>query len=425
MRRWLLLLLCLASPLQAGSLVVPTADGEEILVITHPAAGERLLVWFPSEAGPQTVDVWLADQLAQREVEVWRADLLEARFLPLADSSPPQVPAGDVAALLTQALRSGKRVFLVANGRSAIPALRGVRQWLLDGGRDPRFGGVILISPKLFVRTPDPGETAEPFPIVAASNVPLYWLQPGKSPWYWKLPQLLPVLEAGGSDVYVRVLHGVRDRFFFRPDANEEEDVMRRRLPELLRSAARALERLPRRERRVVALKAPLPAIGEGKTGNTLKPYRGDPEPSALRLPTLSGKSVDLSELRGRVVLVNFWASWCPPCVHEMPSMQRLADVLRDTPFEILAVNMAEPPEVIREFLDTKVDVDFPILLDRDGAALKRWRVFAFPTSFVIDRTGRIRYALFGAAEWDDPGIVERLRELLDEDPPMNANRRK
>ena len=424
-RLLLLGLLCCAGLAHAEDFTVATGDGEEIPVIAHPAAGGRLFVWFPSEAGPQAVDAWLADQLVKWEVAVWRVDLLEARFLPLADSSLPRVPAGDVAAVLARALASGKRVYLVANGRGAIPVLRGVRRWQLDGGGDPRFAGVILISPKLFVRTPEPGEPAEPFPIVAASNLPVFWLQPDKSPWYWRLPELLPALESGGSDVFVRVLRGVRDRFFFRPDADAPEAAMRLRLPALLVSAADFLDSLPAKQRKAIPLQAQVPVVKAGKTGNTLRPYGGDPQPPPLRLPVLSGKTVDLRELRGRVVLVNFWASWCPPCVHEMPSMQRLADGLAGEPFEILAVNMAEPPAVIREFLDSKVDVDFPILLDRDGAALKRWRVFAFPTSFVIDKGGRIRYALFGAAEWDDPGIVGRLRDLLDEDPPMNANQRK
>ncbi len=134
-----------------------------------------------------------------------------------------------------------------------------------------------------------------------------------------------------------------------------------------------------------------------------------------LRLENLSKKIISLADYRGRVVLVNFWASWCPPCVHEMPSMQRLADGLSDKPFEILAVNMAESPVVIREFLQTRVNVDFPILLDRDGAALKRWQVFAFPTSFVIDKSGRIRFGLFGATEWDSPEIVQKIQQLLRE----------
>jgi len=411
-----LLLLFFVAGTCAGTVSIPTSDGEEIPVVTHPAAGERLFVWFPSEAGPQTVDTWLAEQLTKKGVKVWRVDLLAARFLPLADSSLPQVPDSDVAAVLTRALReSGKRVFLITNGRSAIPVLRGMRRWQLDGGDDSRFAGVIFISPKLFVQTPEPGEAAELFPVVAASNVPIYWLQPDQSPWYWKLNQVLPVLESGGSEVFVRVLHGVRDRFYFRPDANGTEDVMRERLPALLLSAAQALESLPARVRRPPAMAANPPAVATGKKANGLKVYRGDPVPLLLRLQGLSGERVSLDDYRGRVVLVNFWASWCPPCVHEMPSMQWLADELIDMPFTILAVNMAESPAVIREFLETKVSVDFPILLDRNGAALKRWQVFAFPTSFVIDKAGRIRYALFGAAEWDDAQIVDRIRALLAE----------
>ena len=92
--------------------------------------------------------------------------------------------------------------------------------------------------------------------------------------------------------------------------------------------------------------------------------------------------------------------------------MQRLAAKLEKRPFTILAVNMGEDEKTIRAFLK-KIKVDFPILLDRDGAALKRWKVFVFPTSFLIGPDGRLRYALFGEYAWDEPEAVQVIEQLL------------
>lgn len=124
---------------------------------------------------------------------------------------------------------------------------------------------------------------------------------------------------------------------------------------------------------------------------------------------------VNLKKLKGKVVLVNFWASWCPPCVHEMPSMQRLQNRFFAKGFTILGVNMAEDQKTVRHFLKTKVNVQFPILFDSEGAALKRWGVFAFPTSYIIGKKGQIRYAIFGGVDWEKESIVNKISRLLNE----------
>ena len=414
------LFLLIGDPVIAAVERVTTDDGAEITMPVHPASGDRLFLWLPSEAGPQANDVTIAEGLAQAGVEVWRADPVEARFLPHAPSSLDQLPEGDVSALLAHAAKhTRKRLFVVTTGRGVIPVLRGVRYWQTTAADSARLKGVILLSPNFFVETPDPGVDAVLMPIVGASNVPLYILQPERSPWYWKLDQTIPALERGGSDVFVRLLREVRDRFDFRPDATQAEDALRDQLPSLLLTAAAALERLPPKRRDAVAMQQPQPAAREGKKERELLPYRGDPAPPPLELEDLAGRKKTLADYAGRVALVNFWASWCPPCVHEMPSMERLSARLAGEPFVILGVNMAEPPDAVREFLgalqETQTAVTFPILLDRDGAALKGWRVFAFPTSFVIDKKGRIRYALFGAMEWDDESVVEKIRALVRE----------
>mgnify|MGYP000978751971 CR=1 FL=1 len=133
-----------------------------------------------------------------------------------------------------------------------------------------------------------------------------------------------------------------------------------------------------------------------------LKQLPVQPAPK-LSLRTLDKGSVDLNQLRGNVVLVNFWAVWCPPCRKELPSMNRL-----------MGVNEGESPDEIRAFL-TQIPVNFPILLDSEGAFLKPWKVFAFPTSYVIDKQGRLRLGLFGSIEWDSPEAVAQLELLLAE----------
>lgn len=136
------------------------------------------------------------------------------------------------------------------------------------------------------------------------------------------------------------------------------------------------------------------------------------PTPPSLVLKDRNGKSHDLAGYKGKVVLVNFWTTWCPPCREEMPSMQRLKEKMAGRPFVMLGVNSGESSDELDVFL-TFVKVDFTLLLDPDSAVTKRWKVFGLPTSFLVDRQGKVRYSLTGSTEWDGKEATALIEDLL------------
>jgi len=113
-------------------------------------------------------------------------------------------------------------------------------------------------------------------------------------------------------------------------------------------------------------------------------------------LPTLDGRPVNLRALEGRVVLINFWASWCPPCREEMPALQSVyAQHKPEHGLEILAVNQMEDPVIVVTFAEL-LGLTFPIPLDSDGAVSQRYQVRGIPTTFLVDRGGVIRDIVIG-----------------------------
>ena len=150
----------------------------------------------------------------------------------------------------------------------------------------------------------------------------------------------------------------------------------------------------------------------------TLTEIAKRPLSSDFALEDIDGKKRRLSDLRGKVVLVNFWATWCPPCRREMPSIERLSHRLKGADFEILAVNVAENLDTVFSFTGTLDPVPtFPIVFDRDSSVLKAWPVRGLPTTFILDKQGRIAYRAVGGREFDDPAILAQLQSLLDERP--------
>jgi len=146
----------------------------------------------------------------------------------------------------------------------------------------------------------------------------------------------------------------------------------------------------------------PAPPVGEGH-----------PAP-AFTLRTLDDGEISLRALRGRVVLVNFWATWCKPCEDEMPAMQRLYRALGGggEDFELLAVSVDEGDDEVRAFRD-RLALGFPILRDPDKRAAGAYQTFRFPESWLVGADGVVVARYVGPREWDDPVYVERIRRLI------------
>jgi len=163
-------------------------------------------------------------------------------------------------------------------------------------------------------------------------------------------------------------------------------------------------------------LVAMLLCLATGAAAQQLKPWSGGATP-ALALRDVEGRPHRLEDYRGKVVLVNFWATWCEPCREEMPSMNRLRAALAGRPFEVLAVNLAESESRIRRFME-QVPLEFTVLMDRDSGTARAWQARVLPVSFLVGADGRIRYSVLGEINWTAESVRKTIVELL---PPQKA----
>jgi thiol-disulfide isomerase/thioredoxin len=175
---------------------------------------------------------------------------------------------------------------------------------------------------------------------------------------------------------------------------------------------------LARRTVLLAGLTAPLARAGE--PGFEWRPWPRDKRVPALDLETLDGKRWRLGEQRGRVVLANFWASWCEPCRAEMPSLAHLARERRDDGLLVVAVNYRETLLAVQRFLE-RDQLDLPVLLDRDGAAAAAWTPRIFPSTVVFTRHGRPAGVLVGEIDWQGPAATALLAPWLAEPAPRAA----
>ncbi len=139
-------------------------------------------------------------------------------------------------------------------------------------------------------------------------------------------------------------------------------------------------------------------------------------EPAAdFQLPDATGRLHRLRDQRGKVVFLNFWATWCPPCVHEMPLMEQLRHALRQQPLVMWAVNMQESQEQVADFM-TANGLHFPALLDPDGAVFALYTVRSLPTTYLINCAGNMVGWAVGPREWTNDATRTLLAALVSDD---------
>lgn len=139
-----------------------------------------------------------------------------------------------------------------------------------------------------------------------------------------------------------------------------------------------------------------------------------------LELTDMHGNPHSLADYSGRVVLVNFWAGWCHPCIQEIPELIKLAEIFADRPLTILAVNVGEEKRKLPGFVK-KMDEHMVILMDTDSMAFERWKGIGLPSTFVLDPAGVIRYEAYGAVNWDRADVVAAFTTLMDESAAVDV----
>lgn len=420
------------------SLVTLTVDANEVLSVEileeefsvdrYPAPGNQLILFIATgHEMPERINR-VAAGVAALGIEFWHIDLLENLFLPKAASTFRDMDGRYVAGLITRAhALTGKQVTVMTRAYASIPTLRGIRKWqqqqasgqnklnqiqIISGKSENIYlNGVILLSPELYIKIPELGLEPVFAPVTSATNIPVVLFQSGSRGNRWQFHKVIDKLQQGGAQVYSKLFRGVTGIFYVGDTAPETINLLTKLPDEIIRANQLLVNMHTPIEVQPVE---PVPSTPDGNLDTSLRPFKGNPVPPPLSLYTVHGERVNHTDYTGKVTLVNFWATWCGPCVEEIPSLNRLLEQMKGKPFELISIDYAEQRENIRAFMKG-VDVDFPVLLDTDGKVSALWNVVVFPSTFVIAPDGRIVYGVKGGIHWDTSEIIEKITDLMDD----------
>ena len=423
-RRMLLFLLLpmalLASGNSRGESSIPIAlnSGFEMQVQQFPATGRQLLIWLPSKYGIRPGNIPFAQTIQAQDIDYWLVDLHASYVAPTGRHAYTQFEPRHVAELIGYAVRQGwQKIVVGGESRGARLAMQAARLWQQENPGQTELKGLLLFHPHLIHASPPIGEKATFRPIVQATNLPVYIVQPELNMKYLYSRELIEQLQAAGAPVYFHFLEDIRGGFHVRPPdrITAAEAAERARLGQHIRTALQRLAELPLPERAAEPLQRATPKPGQRSTTRLpLVPLHHD-GPLPLQLADEAGRRVDLAELRDQVVLVNFWATWCGPCIREIGSLSRLNRHFEGRPFRLLAVNISEDQAHVEQFFDKLgIQPDFDVLYDSSGEAARAWNIYTIPSTYLVDKQQRLRFGYRGALEWDRPDVIELIQDLTD-----------
>ena len=394
-------------------------SGEEVTVnvysATFPEANKPLLVWFTEGYASRNSFKHLISQFNDLGYDIWQVDLLESYFIERTPNNVRGLTGEGIAAVLQhanqQSLKQNRRFVPISTGRMSLVLLRGARLWQVNSQPQNGLGAlqqVMLFFPNLFDAPQKAGDAPSLFPITSATSLPITLVQPTQGTYKWKLPEVINALETASSRVTIIAVPEVRDWYFLRREPTELEKRLGEAVPEQFRvwlKAGQVSEKTTFTPVTTLQIKQATESV------KGLVPIQARNAPD-FELTGAAGEVINVKDKRGKVILLNFWASWCPPCVKEIPSMNRLAESFDADEFEIVSVNFKESPETIKAFLKS-VQVDFPVLIDLDGRVSAEYEIFAFPSSFIINQQGQMVYSVNTAIEWDEPEIKSTIGRLI------------
>ncbi len=396
--------------LPGKEVIVVAKDGTEINLYHYPAKGEYLLLWVAS-GYPMSPRIFsMLSSLADNGVEVWLVDFSEVLFQPRSSNFLRNLKAEYVTDIIESAhKRTGKKIVTMARAYGAIPVLRGATLWQQRNHDKNYLSGIVLFSPDFYQSIPELGLEPEYVPVTRNSTIPMMIYQARSRGTYWQLQRLLREITRTNDSVFFNIMTGVSG-IFYRNDNSTESKAMLDRMPVELPGIFKLLDKT-HRSRPLSSFRLSKSTSGS-RMDIKLKTFKGNPEPGVIKLYDVNKTPIELSDYKGRVTVVNFWATWCPPCIHEIPSLNRLRAKMKGRKFRLISINSAETSETVKAFLK-RVNVEFPVLMDINGSVSGQWNVVAFPSTFVIGSDGKIHYGVNAAIEWDSPEVIKKLESLL------------
>lgn len=392
-----------------NEIVVPVSSGDEITVERFPATGKYLMVWLAPEYGLRGAHRSLARMLSKQNIEVWQSDIVTSLFLPQGSTSIKNLNGKYVADIIEYAHKlTGKKIIVSGDSYASISALHGAHQWQQRKQSKPYFIGAILFSPYTYATIPPLGQLPEYMPIISATNIPIMIYQAKNNGNIGQFETLVEKLQQHGNPVYTRLTPKVMSLFYEeKPSAEMLQQL--KPLPINIKKMILILEKHPVPDK-PIALKK----LNENQSGIDiyLKEYKGNISPLPINLTDAHDQAFVKNNFKGQVTIINFWATWCPPCVKEIPSLNSLKEKMKGLPFELISINYAEDKKTIIDFMK-KVKVDFPVLLDKNGDFARKWNVITYPSTFVIDKNGKIKYGVNAAIEWNDPAFIKKIKALM------------